>query len=362
MKHTILYIAATAATLLTACTSPVGSGHVSVAPQPLALTTDSNGKVATEFEFVIPKNALPKRSRVVITPQLVMGDTVMQLYRPVVADGRIFARKTTRREALEGYTDPYADLRQYVGKADTTRISYALAAQLPHPGTARVMAAVSADGCGECTGTDTFDVASITRPEPVLLPKHTPLYGTRVKMRHGDGTCHLQFVINKYDIRPEMARNGAELKRMADDIRPILKDTSAVLHQIEICGVASVDGPLAFNTTLSLNRAKAASKWLCDKLGICDADAARLVKLSSRPEGWAPVIEAMREDHHPDAEKVAQVVEEHKNESDDVAERIIRRMSCWPDIRERYLQKDRKVDYRYSFSVKGETETYLIQP
>lgn len=349
--HIIIYAA-----LAAACTHPAGRGRVSVEPQPLSVQTDAKGQARADVVFHIPAEALKSRSRLVITPQLYQDGQWVRDYRPVVADGRIFAKKMTRREALEDYQDPYADLRTYVGSHGAD-IPYTLTATLPQTGQAHIQAAISADGCGECTGIDTIDVADITRPAPPRQPR----YGTRQKIRHGEGTAHLQFVINRYEILPQLADNAAELQRMADDIAPLLKDTTAIIHGIDICGVASVDGPLAFNTTLSLNRAKSARGWLCEKLGLCE-EQAQLITISSRPEGWQPVIEAMQKAGHPWAEKVRQTVEEHKAESDDVAERIIRRMPCWPDIREHFLQPDRKVDYKYSYSVKGETETYIIEP
>lgn len=351
-----IFCSLAAAATAAACSSPAGSGRVGVEPSPCAIVADSTGRAEQSLTFHISPEALKSRSRLVITPQLYQGQQWVRDYRPIVADGRIFAKKMTRREALEGYEDPYADLRTYVGKGGAD-IPYHIKAQLPAGGDGRIVAAISADGCGECTGIDTIDVATITRPQPARQPR----YGTRQKIRRGQGTAHLQFVINRYEIVPDMADNRAELQRMADDIGPLMKDSTAAIHGIDICGVASADGPLAFNTTLSLNRAKSARKWLCDRLGLCEEQAS-LITISSRPEGWQPVIDAMQKAGHPWAERVRDVVNDHKGESDDVAESVIRKMPCWPDIRDKFLQPDRKVDYKYSYSVKGETETYIIEP
>ena len=38
-----------------------------------------------------------------------------------------------------------------------------------------------------------------------------------------------------------------------------------------------------------------------------------------------------------------------------MAERYIRKLPCWPDIREHYLAKDRKVEYAYSYTIRNFT-------
>lgn len=63
----------------------------------------------------------------------------------------------------------------------------------------------------------------------------------------------------------------------------------------------------------------------------------------------------MTRDGHPDSVAVKEILERHAGENDDVAERYIRRLPCWPDIRENYLQKDRKVEYAYTYVIRNFT-------
>lgn len=76
-----------------------------------------------------------------------------------------------------------------------------------------------------------------------------------------------------------------------------------------------------------------------------------------RPEGWEPVLEAMRQAGDPDAADVEAILERYPADSnnDDVQEREIRRLSCWERIRTNYLQRDRKVEYRYTYTLKSFT-------
>ena len=65
---------------------------------------------------------------------------------------------------------------------------------------------------------------------------------------------------------------------------------------------------------------------------------------------------------NPDSIKVKQILQRYAGQNDDVAERYIRRLSCWPTIRENYLQKDRKVDYTYAWRIRSfSTDAELVQ-
>ena len=118
--------------------------------------------------------------------------------------------------------------------------------------------------------------------------------------------------------------------------------------------MASADGSLAFNTCLAENRANAAKDWVADRLGLTVAQK-NGIKVSSRPEGWLPVLDSMKKDGNSDSIKVKDILERFADQNDDVQERHIRRLACWSMIRDRYLSKDRKVEYTYSYTIKSFT-------
>lgn len=362
MKKNIIHISIAGLLILTGCTTPKTVLPITSTPSPYEITADSDSKAQLRLSFHVPANYISKRNRIVITPQLVEGDSILTEYQPLALYSPIFAKKVNRRHVLDDYVDPF---EQRAIKADYPQqelyIPYKELVQLPEGiDSAKVVAVVSTDGCGECTGIDTIGIAKIIRPKPEL-PKEEPkkeLVETAIRVRpkieQGNGVAHLQFVINKYDINPDMGNNRRELEDMARKISLAVRDTTIVLTSLTINGVASADGSLAFNTTLSRNRANAAKEWLIDRLGLSE-DVQRIITIGSHPEGWQPVLEAMEADHHPDAPKVKAILDRYANESDDVAERYIRRLACWKDIREKYLQKDRKVEYTYSYYKKSYT-------
>ena len=347
--------------VLTGCAMHNDGKTISTSPSPCVLTTDSANRAQLDVSFRVPHNYISRRSRLVITPQLMVGDSMVGECRPVALYSPIYNKKVERKRVLDNYYDPYTG--HIVKVEDTSQemlLSYKETLQMPDGiDSARLVAVVSTDGCGECTGIDTIDVAQLMTPPPppkkqIELAWIEPEFKIRPKMLAGKGVAHLQFVINKYDINLAMGDNRSELDSMVAKLSPVLNDTLATLTSLKIFGMASADGPLSFNTPLSRNRANSAKNWLVEQLGISN-DVQKLIKVGSRPEGWQPVLDAMIADGHADADKVKAILDRYANQNDDVAERYIRRLACWKDIRDKYLQKDRKVEYAYTYTIRSFT-------
>ena len=333
---------------------------LAVSPSPLAIMPDAGDSVRMDVVFNVPENYLTRRSRVVITPQLMSGDSVYGEYTPVVLDASIYRKKVERLEVLDGYNDPYVGEARLIDNRESYEIPYTRSIALPEGvAKARIRAVVSTDGCGECTGTDTLTLAEVMDPmsffrSDMKLVRLESEFVVRPKIREGKGVANLQFVINRFDIKMDMGNNAAEMEKMLNTLRPILSDSLSVLNKLEIVGLASADGSLAFNTTLSRNRALSAKAWLSEKLHL-PYKVQQLINVKSRPEGWEPVLEAMRRAGDKDTVAVASILEKYADKNDDVQEYHIRRLTAWNRIKDNYLQKDRVVEYQYAYTVKSFT-------
>ena len=317
---------------------------------------DGKGEAAVDVTFRVPAHYFSKRSRLVISPYVMDGHVVVEELEPVVLDAPVYAKKNRRMKVLEeDYRDEWAAVARPVESvAKGFVLPYRATVALPQGvDSLRMWAVVSEDGCGECSGLDTMDVASVLRGA-MPLRWMEPRFEVVPKVVHGRGEARLQFVINKYDIRLDMGRNREELYGMVRKLEPVLKDSLATVETFEIYGMASADGPLSFNTPLARNRALSAKTWLMEQLHV-PYEVADRIRVGSRPEGWMPVLEAMTRDGHPDSVAVKDILERYADENDDVAERYIRKLPCWPDIREHYLAKDRKVEYAYSYTIRNFT-------
>lgn len=367
MKRKIQYITLLSASmgLLAGCAASRQEGKtISVSPSLCVLTPDSANQVRMDMRFQVPGNYFSRRSRLVITPQLLVNDSVRDEYPPLVLDAPIYQKKRERMEELEGYVDPYARQARRAGKVSRPfELAYDETIELPEGlDNGRVVAVVSTDGCGECTGIDTIDIAAISNPitlirevkDELRLSWIEPEFKIRPKVMRGKGVANLQFVINRYDINLEMGDNRRELEDMVNTLGPILNDPLAELGSITITGMASADGSLAFNTPLARNRAEAARKWLINRLEVSPRLRGRIT-VDSRPEGWQPVLDAMTAAGNPDSVRVKDILVRYAAENDDVQERHIRRLPIWNRIKADYLQKDRKVEYVYTYTLKSFT-------
>lgn len=380
MKIKIQYITLAATIgLLSGCGTSKRQSEkvVTVTPDLYVLTPDTVRRINMDVVFHIPEHYLTKRNRLVITPQLLNGTEVKDEYTPVILDAPVYNKKVNRKQILENYTDPYQEQAIKADKVSHSfNLPYTQTLQLPE-GTesGQIVAVVSTDGCGACTGIDTIPVAAISNPvslmgdvkESLQLSWIEPEFVIRPKVHEGRGEAKLQFAINKSDINLAMGDNQKEMEGMLNALQPILKDTLATLDNVIITGLASADGSLAYNTTLSRNRAQSAKNWLVSQLHL-NAAGQRTFKVNSRPEGWEPVLSAMTMAGDKDSVAVKEILEKYSTENDDVQERYIRRLSCWNNIKDNYLQKDRKVEYIYTYTMKSFTtdvellEMYASRP
>ena len=326
------------------------------------LTPDSTSSVNVDVMINVPAHAFSSRSRLIIVPQLISNDTMVTECRAMVLDAPIYSKKMERRVKLEGYVDTLAENSGRVNNHENQSIPYIERVSVPENiDGGHIIAVLSTDGCGECEVTDTVDMAYIANLPTLIEPKKSlqlnwiePEFVIKPKVMQGKGEALLQFIINRYDINLELGDNRKEMNAMLFTLQKIVNDSLATLNSVNIYGMASADGSFAFNTTLSRNRANSAKKWLVSQLGIPQKQADEF-SIGSRPEGWLPVLEAMRADGHKDTLKVKEILDKYNAENDDVAERYIRRLACWNDIKNRYLQKDRKVEYEYTYTIKSFT-------
>lgn len=347
---------------LSGCAAHKSGKCIAVEPSEQVLTLDSAREAALDITFQVPESYFSKRSRLYISPALYSGDSLIKEYPQVVLDAPIFTKKALRAAVLEKKIDSMSTVSKKVNNRDAQSILYRQTIKLPEGVEGgEVIANVSTDGCGTCSSIDTLYLAGITNPVTLIDVKESfhldwiePEFKIKPKIRNGQGVARLQFIINRYDIRPELGRNKAELDSMLAKLDPILADTLATLDYVKITGVASADGSLRINIPLARNRANSAMKWLINQLDI-PMSVQKCFAIASRPEGWGPVWEAMRAAGDPDTTAVASILEKYSDQNDDVQEYFIRRLPCWKRIRDNYLQKDRNVEYVYSYQIKSFT-------
>lgn len=230
-------------------------------------------------------------------------------YCPVaVFDAPVYARKRQREEVLSGRVDTLADRAVVVRFRRAFSVPYEATVPVPESFTGgRIVAVVTANGCGESRTLARPDMALIANLPTLIDPQRDlllnwiePEFVIRPKVVQGRGEARLQFAINRYDINLALGDNRREMDAMLGTLQRIVSDSLMTLNSLAIYGMASADG-------------------------------------------------------HPDTAEVAAILDRYGAENDDAAEYRIRRLACWPDIRAKYLQKDRKVEYEYTYTIRSFT-------
>lgn len=359
-----IIIAAAAAMLAAGCAASrhAAENGLKVNPSPYAVMPDAVGNVDIDMQFEVPSRYLGRRERIVLLPKIVKDTTVMAEMSPIAIDAPIYVKKMERLEVLEDWQDTSIAYRRALDKlSDTLLIPYRNTVCLRDmaDGT-RIRLFVTSDGCGSCRALDTLDLGGITDPSVLLTDTMKvralePVFVIRPKFREGKGEARLQFRINRSEIDFSIGRNSAEMANMLAALQPVFSDSLATLTGVSISGMASADGSLPFNTRLAEARATSARNWLISHLDGLTRPQRRVFKVGSRPEGWYPVLAAMKAADDKDSVLVKEILEKYADSNDDVQERYIRRLPCWNNIKNNYLQKDRKVEYVYTYSIKSFT-------
>ena len=169
MNKKILYISllvASAGFIVGCASKNLQTKNITVTPQNCKIIPNDGYNADLDVVFHVPSDYLKKRSRLVIMPQLIVADSIRSEFDPIVVDAPIYKKKMERRQVLENYTDTLAHgLRSVEDTSASFDLPYSVDVVLPEGvDNASVVAYVSTDGCGECTGFDTVEVASISRP------------------------------------------------------------------------------------------------------------------------------------------------------------------------------------------------------
>lgn len=323
---------------------------------------DDSTRVQVAFE--VPADYLSPRSRLVIRPFAVGPDAQRVDFPQTAVEGRIYRKKRLRAARLEG--EPLdADAVLLKDASRPMVVPYGHPIVLPADGgPVQLRAAVCSEGCGHVYGHDTLTVATVDLFRPVWYTAAPP---AEMKMRRRQDTLALRFRINEDVLDPALGENGRQLDRMAAVLAELAADTLHVLNSLTIVGTASADGPVSLNGPLAQRRAEAVQRWLLERLDTAAQPRLRMA-VDSRPEGWQPVVEAMRAADDPDAVQVQRVLESLAGQPEDRQEQRIRQLPCWPRLVRVYLPLDRRVCVTCDYTVRGFhtdaelSEAYRLRP
>ena len=83
-----------------------------------------------------------------------------------------------------------------------------------------------------------------------------------------DSVLCIRYAVDSDELNPELGVNGASLNKLVADIRAIRSDARNEELLVSIVGLASIEGPVEHNDTLSVRRARAVAQYLEKETGL----------------------------------------------------------------------------------------------
>ena len=83
-----------------------------------------------------------------------------------------------------------------------------------------------------------------------------------------DSVLCIRYAVDSDELNPELGGNGASLNKLVADIRAIRSDARNEELLVSIVGLASIEGPVEHNDTLSVRRARAVAQYLEKETGL----------------------------------------------------------------------------------------------
>jgi outer membrane protein OmpA-like peptidoglycan-associated protein len=189
----------------------------------------------------------------------------------------------------------------------------------------------------------------LQKDNPVLahISQYTPYDRTRI-MRRDKDALYVHFPLAKWVLLKDFRDNGSVLDRIVDITRQIMADTTSSVKVIQIIGLASIEGTIAGNEKLGINRALALQHYVQDQLQIPDS----LFDTVGGGEAWADFRDQLAEcvttepQHSAELQQALDIID---SESDaNVREQKLRRMNggrTWKYIKENILSDQRNSGY-----------------
>lgn len=140
-------------------------------------------------------------------------------------------------------------------------------------------------GCGDLKSQDSEDLATYGYVPEDLHQGMILCVEPQIeepKIRNEKGSASVDFVVDKYDIRPDYRNNAAEINKIISTIDVVRNDANVKITDISIHAYASPEDTYEHNTFLAENRAKSLTEYVKSLYDI----PGDIFKVEFTPENW----------------------------------------------------------------------------
>mgnify|MGYP002623946661 CR=1 FL=1 len=234
------------------------------------------------------------------------------------------------------YVDNYQSVRRE--KNEPQRVSYTDVVDLApwHHG-AEVWLECDLCGCGDTLKSEQAFLGPLFPETAAIDIKPNYHYVDMVphpgkKIRNLHGTAFINFVVDRWEMKPDYMDNRRELRKITDTLDVMNSDQNISIHQIKIHGWASPESPFKHNEMLATNRAKSLTDYVRKTYNL---PASVFAKPEATPENWIGLREAV--------DKMSLVTLPHRAE----ILKIIDDNSIKPDPKEQKIKRLYPKEYQY---------------
>ncbi len=143
-----------------------------------------------------------------------------------------------------------------------------------------------------------------------------------------DSVLCIRYAVDSDELNPELGGNGTSLNKLVADIRAIRSDARNEELLVSIVGLASIEGPVERNDSLSVRRARAVAQYLEKETGLPH----RNFEIIGKGEAWDWLRAQLAANpaglEAGQVEKLNAILDESSDP--DVRETMPSRRSCWP--------------------------------
>ena len=221
----------------------------------------------------------------------------------------------------------YPDDAQTVRRKNGTAQSYEYNAIVPYEEwmkNADVVIAEDLCGCGDIEEQSQTVVHRLRTPFMAYLRPQAEAQ----KARTEEGRAFIDFPVDKTTLYPDYRNNPRELDKIVSTINLVKNDKNVSITGVEIHGYASPEAPYNYNARLAEARAKTLTDHV-RRLVDLDRD---VFKVTSTPEDWEGLRQALREGNLEDRDAILAIAEDE---------------SLDPDAREWRIKKNYPKQYRF---------------
>ena len=181
----------------------------------------------------------------------------------------------------------------------------------------------------------------IAKREAILRPieDYRP-YNPAVPLRKMKGALYVHFPINKADLREDYMNNRETLQKIVSMMQRIQTDSTSSVTKIVIIGLASPEGPLAFNNRLAGQRAKALKEYVDKQVPM----PAEVYEVINGGEAWADLRDVIDESDLAEREEMLRIIDQTPDVNR--REQLLRRLNGGKPYR--YLARNVFVSQRNS--------------